>query len=115
MSPTRWQLNIGKSVTLNSAGNGTVTITPPRTERWHIQRIAVVTNQASTVTTMPIASVYVDSIADANLLDSTYTGARDGGDFDIWLQPAQPIIGQWTSGVASSIATLSLFGEVDSV
>jgi len=115
MATKVFQLNIGGNVTLNSAGFGTVTLGPPRTERWHIRRIAVVTNQSSTVTTMPIASVYVDSIANSNLLDSTYTGARDGGDFDIWLESAQKIIGEWVGGVAATIATLSLFGEVELV
>lgn len=113
LSGVRYPLNVGASVTLVSVAGvvrGSVTLQPPGTERWHVTRAAVVTNQASTVTTMPIASLYMDSISDQNLLDSTYTGARDATDLDIILEKGQRIVCEWVGGVAASVATLSLFG-----
>lgn len=109
-----YPLNVGASVTLATVAGvvrGAVTLAPPGVERWHLTRAAVVTNQASTVTTMPIASLYLDSISDQNLIDSTYTGARDATDLDITLEKGQRIICEWVAGVAASVATLSLFGE----
>lgn len=113
LSGVRYPLNVGASVTLTTVAGvvrGTVTLAPPGTERWHLTRAAVVTNQATTVTTMPVASLYLDSISDQNLIDSTYTGARDATDLDLMLEKGQRILCEWVAGVAASVATLSLFG-----
>lgn len=111
MGGQTYPLNEGRSVVLNAAGFGQTFLAPPGVEKWRVTRYAVVTNQASTVTTMPICSLYLDSISDANLVDSTYTGARDAGDCDLVLQKGQQLIATWTGGVAASIATLSIIGE----
>lgn len=94
-----------------ATGMVTVSIPVPRQERWHVNRYAVITNQAPTLTTMPIATLYNNSVSDGNVIDSTYTGARDSGDGDIWLEGGSQLICQWTGGIAGTTATLSIFGE----
>lgn len=110
----KYPLNTGKAVSLapvSGVVRGSVALVPPGTERWHITRYAIVTNQSASSTTVPVCSIYTESISDLNLVDSTFTGNRDSGDCDIWLEKGQPIIAEWVDGVNGSIATLSLFGE----
>lgn len=108
---TEYNLNQSAQVTLNASGNGSCFVSPNGTERWHVTRIAVVTNQAASVTTIPTCGVYLDSIADQNLYDKTYTGSQDSTDSDIWLEKGQRLHAQWLTGVAGSIGTLSVFGK----
>lgn len=110
MAGAEYNLNEDKQVTLDSSGNGSCFVAPNGTERWHITRIAVVTNQAVTVTTIPTCGVYLDSISDSNLYDKTYTGSQDSTDSDIWLEKGQQLHAQWLGGVAGSKGTLSVFG-----
>ena len=104
-----------QSGTVSAAGLALVVIPVPRNERWHVNRMTVLTNQATTVTTMPTATVYRGSVADGNAYDSTYTGARDSGDFDIDLQGGDQLVCQWVGGVPGTIATLSIFGSKEVV
>lgn len=108
------QLDTFGQATLSAAGVALVSIPVPRQERWHLQRYTVLTNQASTVTTMPIATLYANQVADGSAIDSTYTGARDSGDCDIWFEGGSFILARWTGGVAGTIATLSIFGQRES-
>lgn len=108
---TSYNLNEFRQVTLNASGNGSVFIVPGSTERWLITRIAVVTNQATLVTTIPTCAIYLDSISDSNLYDKTYTGSQDSTDADIVLEKGQQLHAQWLDGVAASIGTLSVFGK----
>lgn len=101
--------------TVSAAGLATVTIPIPRQQRWRLLRYTVLTNQATTVTTMPIATVYSGSVADANAIDTTYTGARDSGSCDLWFEGGDRIVCQWVGGVAATIATLSILGEVENI
>jgi hypothetical protein len=106
-----YTLDTSAQATLSAAGLGTATLAPPAIERWHVTRIAVATNQASTVTTIPVCKIYVNSISDANLYDGTFTGNQDSTDADLWLEKGQQLIAQWTGGVAATIGTISIFGN----
>lgn len=110
MSGEQYNLNESNRVTLNASGSGSCFVAPPGTERWHITRIAVVTNQSASATTIPTCGVYLDSISDENLYDKTYTGSQDSTDADIWLEKGQQLHAQWLTGVAATTATLSVFG-----
>ena len=105
------RLNTFAQGTVSAAGVATASLVVPRSERWHVTNITVLTNQASTVTTMPIATVYIGQVSDSEAIGSTYTGARDSGSFDFWLEGAETLIGRWTGGVAGTIATMSIMGE----
>lgn len=106
-----YNLNEFAQTTLNASGNGSCFLAPGSIERWHITRIAVVTNQSATLTTIPTCGVYLDSIADANVYDITYTGSQDSTDADIWLEKGQQIHAQWLSGISGTIGTISIFGK----
>lgn len=109
---TEYNLNTFAQVTLDGSGNGTCFVAPSGTEKWHITRIAVATNQATSVTTIPTCGVYLDSVADANLYDKTYTGSQDSTDADIWLEKGQQLHAQWLDGPTTGvIATISVFGK----
>lgn len=103
------------SATVSAAGIAQVEIPVPRQERWHLRRYTVLTNQATTVTTMPVATLYLNSVADGNAFDSTYTGARDSGGIDQWIEGGGKILARWTGGVSGTIATLSILGERENV
>ena len=105
------QLDTFGTATVSAAGIATVTIPIPRNERWTLRRYSVLTNQSPTLTTIPIATVYTNSISDGNALDSTFTGSRDSGDCDVTIEGGGSIIAQWTGGIAGTIATLSIYGD----
>lgn len=107
---TEYNLNESARVTLNASGTGSCFVVPNGTERWHVTRVAVITNQVVTVTTIPSCGVYMDSVADANLYDKTYTGSQDSTDSDIWLEKGQRLYAEWLDGVPGTIGTLSVFG-----
>lgn len=110
MPGASYNLNTHNQVTLDASGNGQCQVAPAGNERWHVNRIAVVTNQSAAVTTIPVCSVYMDSVADANLFDATFTGSQDSTDADLTLEKNQPLIARWEDGVAGTIGTLSVFG-----
>jgi outer membrane protein assembly factor BamB len=106
-----YNLNESNRVVLNSSGNGSCFLAPNGTERWHITRIAVVTNQSASATVIPTCGVYMDSISDENLYDKTYTGSQDATDADIWLEKGQQLHAQWLGGVTGTTGTISVFGK----
>lgn len=108
-------LDTFRTATVNAAGVATVTIPVPRQEHWRLTRYTVLTNQAVALTTMPVATIYLDSVSDGNAVDTTYTGARDSGDCDLDLPGGHSIVCQWTGGIAGTIATLSINGSRDNV
>lgn len=106
-----YNLNEFAQVTLNSSGTGRCFVAPSGVEKWRITRIAVKTNQASSVTTIPVCSIYLDSVDASNLFDATYTGSQDASDCDITLEKNQQLLAEWTGGPTTGvIATLSVFG-----
>lgn len=107
---TAYNLNTHAQDTLDASGIGQCHVQPNANERWHVTRIAVVTNQDASLTTIPVCSIYTDSVADANLYDATFTGSQDSTDADLWLERTQLLIARWTDGIAGTIGTLSVFG-----
>lgn len=110
---TTYNLNEAtKPVKLDANGNGTAFITPSGTEKWLITRYAVHVDQPLNSTKMPICSLYQDSPDPSNLLDATYTGAQDAGDFTtpLILEKGQPIYVVWTGGISGTSGVLSLTG-----
>jgi hypothetical protein len=109
MSAT-YNLNTSAQATLNASGIGQCQVQPPGQERWHVTRIAVITNQDPSLTTIPICSIYTDSVADGNLFDATFTGSQDSTDADLILERNQPLIARWTGGISGTNGTMSVFG-----
>lgn len=107
-----YNLNESAQVTLDSSGDGETFLQPTGIERWHVTRIAVVTNQAASVTTIPTCGVYLDSVADQNLYDKTFTGSQDSTDADLILEKNQRLYARWEDGPTTGVvATLSVFGK----
>ncbi len=100
-------LNVGKTVTLNASGTGSVELGPDALFAWTVRRIAVLT---STNVLEPQFIVYVDSVSAVNALSTTYTGSGDSSDEDLILRPGQKLIGVWTGGDNGAKATMSVFG-----
>lgn len=98
------------SVTLGVSGAGSAFLQPNAGERWHISRVAVKTNQASTVTTIPTAFVYLGDATDGNFFDGTYTGSQDASDCDLTIEQGARLTCVWAGGVAGSVATLTAWG-----
>lgn len=105
-----YTLDTSAQVTLDASGNGTAQLAPPAVEKWLVTRIAVVTNQASTTTPIPVCKVYINSVSDANLYDGTFTGNQDATDAYVPLEKGQLLLARWTGGVPGTIGTLSIFG-----
>lgn len=108
---TTYRLNDFGQATLDGSGDGRATLQPAGTEKWHVTRISVVTNQAPTVTPIPVCAVYTDSVDPGNVYDITYTGNQDATDADLWLEKGQLLITEWTGGIPGTIGTVSVFGE----
>lgn len=107
-----YRLDTSAQVTLNGSGYGAVSLVPRGTERWHVTRIAVSTNQASSVTTIPICTIYTGSIAPGNKYDATFTGNDDATDANLWLEKGQPLWAEWKEGPTTGvIGTISVYGE----
>lgn len=105
-----YPLNGAASVTLSASGGGTCFVAPSGSESWHVNRAAVVTNQGTSSPPFPVCAIYVDSAADANVLDKTYSGHLDATDLDLHLEKGQRLVAVWTGGTAGTVATLSVFG-----
>lgn len=105
-----YSLNAAASVTLDAAGTGTCWVSPEPYERWHITRVAVLTNDAPSATTVPVCKVYLGGADPSNFLDGTFSGSADSTDEDVWLEKGQQLTAVWSGGISGSVATLSVFG-----
>jgi len=94
--PAAWtevqgQLRKTGSVTLDANGNGTLIFDPSSArERWVVNEVVVDDNQSATATTIPIATVALNSTAQstmslANQRGTTWSGNQDtfGGNMDV--------------------------------
>jgi len=106
-----YRLNTFGFATLDGSGAGRVMLQPDGTERWHITRYAVTTDQGTNTQPIPLCSLYTDFPEAGNEYDVTYTGNADSGDGDLWLEKGQQFWAVWTGGIPGSIGTLSLYGE----
>lgn len=96
--------------TVPASGTTTVTIAVPRNEYWTVTGLSVLSSQATTVTTMPTATVYLNSVNPTTVLASTYTGARDTATGSEEIQGGSSIICQWVGGVVGSVVSLTVTG-----
>ncbi len=106
-----YRLNDFARVVLDGSGDGQVSTGPNGTERWHVTRITVVTDQGVTQTPIPLCGIYTDSIDPGNVYDITYTGSQDATDADLWLEKGQLLWAQWTGGIPGTTGTVSVYGE----
>ena len=97
-------------VTLDGSGNGTVTLQPPGFQTWNVTVINVRTTQSVTTTPIPQCTVYLGTKGDGQIVAQTYMGNRSTATGSIIVQPSQPLLIEWTGGVAGSTATVSLYG-----
>ena len=97
-------------VTLDASGNGTVTLQPEGFRTWRVTTINVRTDQGITTTPIPQCTVYLGAKGDWNIVAQTWMGNRSTAVGDITVQPSQPLIVEWTNGVAGTHATVSLYG-----
>lgn len=98
-------------VTLNASGRGVVTLTPSGMLSWHVTLMAVRTSQTPTQIPVPQCTVYLNSIADGNIVDQTYSGSRDTSVCDIRIQHGSSLIFLWENGIAGTSATASIYGK----
>lgn len=112
---TTYRLDESASATFNASGIAEATITVPGNQQFRITRYAVVTSQGVTTAPFPFCTVYVNSVADSNVFDQTYSGHRDQSDADLVLMRSQRLIARWTGGIAGTVGTLSVFGEKETL
>lgn len=99
-------------VTLDASGNGTVTFQPESFRTWNVTTINVRTDQGLTQTPVPQCTVYLGSKSPGQIVAQTWMGNRATAVGDILVQPSQPLIVEWTNGVAGTHATASLYGTM---
>jgi hypothetical protein len=108
-----YPLNLAVFVKLDGSGNGTVSLGPYVGQRWRLSNAAVST---STAVKVPTCILYMGGAAVPGFqVDSTYTGSQDASaKVDAFpLTNGQKIFAVWSGGDANAIATLSLFGTVE--
>lgn len=70
-------------VTLNSSGQGTLTFDPDNAnQRWEVMSVVVATNQAATATTIPVATVAINTQSIGTLSAGNQRGASWSGNQD---------------------------------
>lgn len=73
------------SVTLDASGNGVIILQPSGSrQRWEVTSVVVSTNQAATATTVPVATVALNTISAATLSQSNNYGATWSGNQDVF-------------------------------
>lgn len=100
------------SVVLNAAGYGTVTFQPESFRVWTVTSINVLTSQGATQTPVPRCKVYLGGLG-GRVVAQTWMGNGDtasGGD--IFVQPSQQLVIEWTGGVPGTTATAYLDGTM---
>ena len=101
-------------VTLNAAGSGVITFTPDSGwQRWEVTSVTVSTNQLSTATVVPIATLALNAVdpvqsSPGNVQGATYSGNLDtfAGDV-VDVGPADFLSVMFTCPAGLSPATLS--------
>ena len=109
----RTRLSIGKSVTLNASGAGTVTLGPDSAAgpaNWRVDGVILQTTRPG-VAPIPKAQVYLDSPTPDNSQGLSYDGSYAQGRCDLIVSRGQSLICQWTGGQAGDVATMTLTGE----
>jgi len=94
-------------VTLDSAGEGQVTIGCPSGARWKVET----TTTSTTSTTRTTASLYLGSPSPAAFLEGTYAGNRDTSNTVHQVLGGEILTCTWSGGDAGATATLRVAGE----
>ena len=82
---TQAQLKKSGSVTLDASGNGAVLFDPSSArERWLVTSVVTSTNQNSTATTVPVATLALNSTAFSTMSQGNQRGATWSGNQDQW-------------------------------
>lgn len=103
---TKLYLNKSGSVTLDSAGEGTVELSVGALERWKI----TILNTSGNSTAQPKLTVLRKT--DSRQLDYTVTGNGDTSSADIELRQGEAIQAVYTGGTAGAIMTFSITGDI---
>jgi hypothetical protein len=101
-----YQLDEVANTTLDGDGNGQVTFSP-RTSRqvWNVTNVAVA---GSSVTSVPIAVVYLGSTN----LGGTYSGTNDSDNVTAMVWPGQQLSVKWTGGDPGASASAYVYGTI---
>lgn len=100
-------------VTLDASGYGLITMAPEPFRVWTVESINVRTDQGITTTPIPQCTVYLGAIGPGQIVSQTWMGNRStAGGSPVTVQPSQPLLIEWTNGVAGSVATVSLNGTM---
>lgn len=79
--PLEAQLKKSGQVTLDSAGLGTLYFSPDHANQsWEIDAVVVATNQASTATVIPVATLALNTISKATMSAGNQQGATWNGN-----------------------------------
>lgn len=88
--PSHWvetaaQLKKSGNATLDSGGNGVITFDPDSArQRWVVTQVIVNTNQAATATTVPVATLALNSTALSTMSQGNQRGATWSANQDEW-------------------------------
>jgi hypothetical protein len=73
-------------VTLDSTGNGVLTFDPDNaSQRWEITSVTVATNQTSLATTVPVATLAVNTVSMKTMSAGNQRGASWSGNSDTFM------------------------------
>lgn len=111
--PVKGRLGIGRSVTLNASGAGTITLGPdsgrgPAT--WHVDGVIIQTTRPGTAP-IPRAQVYLNEATADNSQGLSYDGSFAQGSCDLTLARGEVLICVWAGGQSGDVATMTITGE----
>jgi hypothetical protein len=98
------------TATFDAGGNASASVGPVRYgQSWSVQSMVVSTTSASATR----CSVYKNTIAQNNLVDSTGSGNNDTSDTSIDLANLDTLIFAWAGGSPSATATAIVYGTME--
>ena len=113
MPDIRSSLNIGRTVTLDASGGGTISLGPesaPGTSAWHITGVIVQTNRPG-VSPIPRVQLYRDTATPENSIGLTHDGSFAQAVADEYFPNGSKIVCVWSGGQAGDRASITLNGE----
>lgn len=103
------RLDTGRQTTLDSSGNGSVTLQPSNAHQtWHVTNVVVQTNPSSP-TDVPECRITVGG----SIVDTTYNGNNDSSDSKYDVPPGTSMVVSWTGGDPGILATVSVSGTIE--
>ena len=96
----RSELKKSQQVTLDAAGHGTIIFDPDHAnQRWEVTAVVVGTNQAATATTVPVATLALNTTSFGTLSAGNSSGASWNGNQDTFT-------GTWNIGPCDFLTVL---------